>query len=95
MILTSILSILHSFSVTHHLALIMVYTFCSSKDMHNAAHNMIISDIATSSWLIDFFHREKSFKELYARYQDLIEKYQRSVKVIVNDSFPRYSLFNM
>ena len=28
---------------------------------------------------------EKSFKKFYGRYQDLIGKYQRSVKVIVND----------
>ena len=31
---------------------------------------------------------KKSFKKFYGRYQDLIEKYQRSVNVMVNDSFP-------
>ena len=31
---------------------------------------------------------EKSFKKFYGRYQDLIEKYQMSVNVMVNDSFP-------
>ena len=31
----------------------------------------------------------------YGRYQDLIEKYQRSVNVMVNDSFPGYFLFDM
>ena len=31
---------------------------------------------------------EKSFKKFYDIYQDLIEKYQRSVNVMVNDSFP-------
>ena len=31
---------------------------------------------------------EKSFKKFYGRYQDLTEKYQRSVNVMVNDSFP-------
>ena len=31
---------------------------------------------------------EKSFKKFYGRYQDLIEKYQRSINVMVNDSFP-------
>ena len=55
---------------------------------------MRISDIATSAWLIDFCHKaislrlEKSFKKFCGRYQDLIEKYQRSVNVMVNDSFP-------
>ena len=63
--------------------------------MHDAAHTMMISDIATSAWLIDFCHKayialrlEKSFKKFYGRYRDLIEKYQRSVNVMVNDSFP-------
>ena len=65
-------------------------------DMYDAVHTKMISDIATSAWLIDFSHKaieralrlEKSFKKFYGRYQDLIEKYQRSVKVMVNDSFP-------
>ena len=32
---------------------------------------------------------EKSFKKFYSRYQNLTEKYQRSVKEMVNDSFTR------
>ena len=31
--------------------------FHSSLDMHDAAHTMMISDIATSAWLIDFCHK--------------------------------------
>ena len=31
---------------------------------------------------------EKSFKKFYGRYQDPIEKYERSVNVMVSDSFP-------
>ena len=72
----------------------MVYTFRSWLDTHDAVHIMMILDIATSVWLIDFsvtryiaLKLEKSFKKFCARYQDLIEKYQRSVKVVVNDSF--------
>ena len=38
---------------------------------------------------------EKSFKKFYGRYQDLIEKYQRSVNAMVSDSFPGQFLFNM
>ena len=57
MILTSTLSIFHFFPATYHLALLMVCTFHSSLDMHNAAHTMRISDIATSAWLIDFCHK--------------------------------------
>ena len=32
---------------------------------------------------------ERSFRKFYGRYHELIEKYQRSVNVMVNDSFPR------
>ena len=35
----------------------MVCTFHSSLDMHDAAHTMRISDIATSAWLINFCHK--------------------------------------
>ena len=38
---------------------------------------------------------EKSFKKFYGRYQDLIEKYRRSVIAMVNNSFPGQFLFNM
>ena len=44
-------------SATYHLALLMVCTFHSSLDMHDAAHTMRISDIPTSAWLIDFCHK--------------------------------------
>ena len=47
----------HSFPATYHLALLMVCTFHSSLDMHDAAHTMRISNIATSAWLIDFCHK--------------------------------------
>ena len=81
MTLTSTLSIFHSFQATHHLALLMMYKFRSSWDMHDAAHIMMISPQVPSTvyrpllqgyialWL------EKPFKKLYGRYQDLIAKY--------------------
>ena len=56
-ILISTLSIFHTFPATCHLALLMVCTFHSSLDMHDAAHTMMISDIATSAWLIDSCHK--------------------------------------
>ena len=31
--------------------------FHSSLDMHNAVHTVMISDIATSAWLINFCHK--------------------------------------
>ena len=57
MILTSTLSICHSFPATYHPALLMVCIFHSSLDMHDAVHTMMISDITTSAWLIDFCHK--------------------------------------
>ena len=55
--LTTTLSIFHSFSATYHLVLLMVYIFSSSLDMHDAAYIVMISDIATSAWLIDLYHK--------------------------------------
>ena len=57
MILTSTLSIFHSFPATYHLALLMVCIFHSSLDMHDAVHTVMILDITTSAWLIDFCHK--------------------------------------
>ena len=60
--------------------------------MHDTAHIMIVLDIATSAWLIDFFHKglriEQSFKKFDGTYQYLVEKYQRSINIMMNDSFP-------
>ena len=33
----------------------MEYSLCF--DMHDAAHTMMISDITTNAWLIDFCHK--------------------------------------
>ena len=55
--------------------------------MHDTTQFTIILDIATSAWLVDFWI-EKLFKKFYGRYQDLIEKYKRSVTQMVNNSFP-------
>ena len=41
-------------SSNYQLALLMVCIFHSSFDMHNAFHTRMISDIATSAWLVDF-----------------------------------------
>ena len=57
MILTSTMSIFHFFPATYHLALLIVHIFRSSKDMHEAAHTVMMSDIATIAWLIDFCHK--------------------------------------
>ena len=54
--------------------------------MHDAAQIMMILDIVRSAWLILGYialQLEKSFKKFYGRYQDLLEKYQTSVKEII------------
>ena len=56
-ILTSTLSIFHSFLATYHLALHMVCIFHRSLGMHDAVHTMMILYITTSAWLIDFCHK--------------------------------------
>ena len=38
-------------------ALLMVCIFHSLLDMHGAVHMIMISDVATSAWLIDFCHK--------------------------------------
>ena len=53
----SMLSIFHSFPATYHLALLVVCIFHSLLDMHDSFHTMMISDITTSAWLIDFCHK--------------------------------------
>ena len=61
------------------------YARCCSHYEHFRYHHKCLADR-----LLSQFYRalrlEKSFKKFYGRYQDLIEKYQRSVNVMVNDS---------
>ena len=40
--------------LTYHLAPLMTCIFCSSSDMHDAAHIMMILDITTGTWLMNF-----------------------------------------
>ena len=58
--------------------------------MHDAAQNMMIHKSLVDRLLSQGYMAlklEKSFKKFYGRYKDLVEKYQRSVKVMVNDAF--------
>ena len=50
--------------------------------MYDASYFMMILDIATSAWLIDFCYQVikqvcKYFKKIYDRYQDVTEKYNK------------------
>ena len=94
-ILTSTLSIFHTFPATYHLALLMVLLIsqliryarcCLHYDDFRYHHKCLVDRLLSQGYIA--LRLEKSFKKFYGRYQDLIEKYQRSVNVMVNDSFP-------
>ena len=56
------------------------------KEMHNGALIITVDRLMSQGYKV--LRLENLFKKFYDRYHDLIEKYQRSVKEIVNDSFP-------
>ena len=59
---------------------------CSYYDDFRYRHKCLVDRLLSQGYIA--LRLEKSFKKFYGRYQDLIEKYQRSVNVMVNDSFP-------
>ena len=59
---------------------------CSHCDDFRYRHKCLVDRLLSQGYIA--LRLEKSFKKFYGRYQDLIEKYQRSVNVMVNDSFP-------
>ena len=66
---------------------------CSHYDDFRYRHKCLVDRLLSQGYKAS--RLEKSFKKFYGRYQDLIEKYQRSVNAMVNDSFPGQFLFNM
>ena len=59
---------------------------CSHYDDFRYRHKCLVDRLLSQGYMA--LRLEKSFKKFYGRYQDRIEKYQRSVNVMVNDSFP-------
>ena len=59
---------------------------CSHYDDFRYRHKCLVDRLLSQGYIA--LRLEKSFKKFYGRYQDLIEKCQRSVNVMVNDSFP-------
>ena len=59
---------------------------CSHYDDFSYHHKCLVDRLLSQGYIA--LRLKKSFKKFYGRYQDLIEKYQRSVNVMVNDSFP-------
>ena len=76
---------------------ITLFDFCAERSPACALspcelyYNLLLSGslfIYSISWGYKVARLEKSFKKLSGIYQDLIEKNHRSVKEMVNDSFP-------
>ena len=68
------------------LQLIRYARCCSHYEDFRYRHRCMVERLLSQGYRA--LSLEKSFKKFYGRYQDLIEKYQRSVNVMVNDSFP-------
>ena len=58
--------------------------------MQDSAHVMMTLDIVMNSWWTDYKvnRLRNSFQTSYGRYPDLVAKYQKSVREMLNDSFP-------
>ena len=56
---------------------------CSHYDDFRYRHKCLVDRLLSQGYIA--LRLEKSFKKFYGRYQDLIQKYQRSVNVMVND----------
>ena len=69
------------------LQLIKYAQCCSHYEDFRYCHKCLV-DRLLSQGFYRALRLEKSFKRFYGRCQNLIEKYQRSVNVMVNDSFP-------
>ena len=66
---------------------------CSHYDDFRYRHKCLVDRLLSQGYKA--LRLEKSFKKFYGRYQDLIEKYRRSVNAMVSNSFPGQFLFNM
>ena len=59
---------------------------CSHCEDFRYRHKCLVDRLLSQGYRA--LRLEKSFKKFYGRYQDRIEKYQRSVNVMVKNSFP-------
>ena len=59
---------------------------CSHYEDFRYHHKCLVDRLLSQGYRA--LRLEKSLKKFYGRYQDLIEKYQTSVNVMVNNSFP-------
>ena len=66
---------------------------CSLHDDFTHCHKCLVDRLLSQGYIA--LRLEKLFKKFYGRYQDLTEKYQRSVKEMANDSLQGQSLFDI
>ena len=104
MILTSTLSTFHSFPATYRPVLHMVYIsqliryatccshYCSHNDDFRYCHKCLVDRLLSQGYIA--LRLEKSFKKFYGRYQDIIEKYQRSVKWMIRSQDSLYLTYS-
>ena len=59
---------------------------CSHYDDFRYCNKCLVDQLLSQGYIALML--EKSSNKFHGRYQDLIEKYQRSVNIMVNDSFP-------
>ena len=69
-----------------HSQLIRHARCCTYYDDFRYRHKCLVDRLLSQGYFA--FRLEKSFKKFYGRYQGPIEKYQRSVQAMLNDSFP-------
>ena len=59
---------------------------CSHYEDFRCRHKCLVDRLLSQGYIA--LRLETSFRKFYGRYQDLIKEYKRSVKAMVNDSFP-------
>ena len=59
---------------------------CTYYDDFGYRHNLLVDRLLSQGSEVN--RLRNSFQEFYGRYPDLVEKYQKSVKDMLNDSFP-------
>ena len=62
--------------------------YCSHNDDFRYCHKCLVGRLLSHGYIA--LRLEKSFKKFYGRYQDIIEKYQRSVKWMIRSQHSLY-----
>ena len=91
MVSTFTLSTFHSCQVMHHMTLHVVSTFHSLSDMQDTHNQLLVDRVLSQDYKVS--RMRSSFHKFYSRHPHLIAKYQRSVRNMLNDSFPTQFIY--